>query len=544
MAKLRGPIKKPSKAERDALARYRALCPPDCDFERANEARVFFEEIFSFSKGEWQGRPFKVEDWQFRDLLCPLFGRLDRQGRRITRTAFLLIPRKNGKTELSAALALFLLLADGEPGAEVYSCGASRDQARICYSMASAMVNQSEVLSSLCTVYKSEIVTHKGGIYRALSAEAGTKHGASASGIIFDEVHAFEKDRELWDVMTTSTAARRTPLTVAISTQSDDEESLCSELYRYSKNVLEARQRGEDPDPAWLPIIYEADREDPWDSEETWRKANPNFGVTVNAEYMKQEADRAKKIPGQLHRFCLLHLNQKRASSDTWLDMEKFRGFAAEPPELAGAVAYGGLDISTNRDLTSFTLAFPLENQEVWFQTFYWVPEGGIADRERRNLPTYRAWADQGYMKLLPGDAIDFALVRADIFSICEKYEVREIAVDRWNAAQLAQEFVSAGLKVIAFGQGFYSMGPASKALEACILREKFFFDGNPVTSFCFGNVRLEYDPAGNFKLSKKASKDRIDGAVSCAMANARLEFNEAPGPSVYATEGLLGPRE
>lgn len=541
--RLRGRTKtRRGRAELDALAHYRALCSPEFDFEKANAARVFFEELFTFSKGEWQGRPFKVEDWQFRDIFCPVFGKVDAEGRRIIRNLLLGIPRKNGKTEFAAGLALYLLTADAEPGAEIYSAAPSRDQARTCFKMAATMVRQSPILSKLCTVYKNEIVTHKGGIYTALSAEAKTKHSFSASGIVFDEVHAFGRDRELWDVLTSSMGARRTPLMIAISTQSDDELSLYSELYRYSKKVEDFRARGEEIDPAWHSAIYEADKEDPWDSEEIWRKANPNYGVSINPEFMRQECARAKEIPGQQKRFRLLHLNQKVEGASKWLSMERFdRCRSEEIPDLAAAVCYGGLDMSTNHDLTAFVLAFPLEGKQVWYEPFFWIPESCLVERERKNLPTYRGWADQGFLKIVPGEVIDFEVVKHDIMTTCEKYDVREIAVDRFQAAQLSQEFMKAGLKIIGFGQGFYSMGPATKELERNIFTRNFFYAGNPVLRFCFSNVELEFDPAGAFKLSKKKAKDRIDGAVACAMSLARLNFNEATGTSVYEEEGLTG---
>lgn len=508
-----------------AAKKYRALCGPGIDFKRADMARRFFEQCLRHTKGEWGNRPFTLSDWQFRDIIAPLFGRVDEKGLRVTRTMFCLLPRKNGKSTICAGLALYMLFFDREPGAEIYSCASTRDQAKIVFEMAAGMVRASPLLSAKAKIYKNEIIHRNGGKYVAVSAEAGGRHGASASGIIFDEVHAFGRDCELWDVMTTSTAARRTPLTCAITTQTADRLSLCYELYSYSKQVRD----GHVIDPTWLPVLYEAPKEMPWDSPEAWRLANPGFGVSVKAEYIEKEVELAKQMPAREQTFRQLHLCQLTESNERWLSMDAFdRCQMDHPGDLTGHRCYAGLDMSSNQDLTALVLVFPLEDGRRWVETHVWVPREGLRMRERRNLPTYDTWARNGHITVLDGEVIDYSKVRAKIFELAEKYDIRRLLIDRWNSAQMSQELLEAGIKVEGMGQGFASMGPATRALERAFLSGAIAHDGNPVLRFCFNNATPETDSAGNQKLSKKKSLDRIDAAVALCMANARLEFDEA----------------
>lgn len=516
--------------------RYRAMCPPGIDFKRADMVRRWFSTCLIHIKGELGNKPFHLDDWQFRDIIAPLFGRLDDDGLRITRTMFCLLPRKNGKSTICAGLALYMLFCDDEPGAEIYSCASTRDQAKIVFEMAAGMVRASPILQGKAKIYKNEIVHKNGGKYVAVSAEAGGRHGASASGIIFDEVHAFGRDRELWDVMTTSTAARRSPLTCAITTQTADRLSLCYELYGYSKQVRD----GLVIDPSWLPVLYEAPKEMAWDSPETWQLANPGYGTSVKVDYLTKEVELAKKMPAREQTFRQLHLCQLTESNERWLSMEAFDRCQSEaPPDLTGARCYAGLDMSSNQDLTALVLVFPLDDGRRWVETHVWVPREGLRMRERRNLPTYDAWARKGWITVLDGEVIDYSKVRAKIFELAERYDIRRLVIDRWNSAQMSQELIEAGIKVEGMGQGFASMGPATSALERAFLQGKVAHDGNPVLRFCFSNATPESDSAGNIKLSKKKSLDRIDAAVAMCMANARLEYDEATGPSDGGIEVL-----
>jgi phage terminase large subunit-like protein len=493
----------------------------------------FFGQVLTHGKGELAGKPFTLSDWQFNDIIRPMFGAINADGTRRYRTSYIEIPRKNGKSTLAAGIALYLLFGDGEPGAEVICAAADRDQASIVFDIAARMVMQSKLLSSLCTVLRKEIVTKDGRRMRAISADAHTKHGMSCSGIVFDEVHC-QRDRELWDTLTTSTGARRNPLTVALTTAGYDRESLCYELHSYARGVTD----GTIVDPTFLPVLYGAPDSDDWRLEATWRKANPGYGVSVRPEYFVQSVIEAQASPMREQAFRRLHLNQWTESSVRWVALDRWDACRGEMPDLAGRPCWAGLDLSTTTDLSALVLAFPVDDQ-VWLLPFCWAPKGCLRERERRNKTRYDQWAAAGHIELVDGDVIDYELIRSRITELGLKYQIRDIAIDRWNAAQLAQQLQMDGLSVVAFGQGYASMSPASKDFETLIMQKRIRHDGHPVLKWCLGNAVIEQDSAGNVKPSKGKSTEKIDVAIAAIMATARSRIGEVAGTSVYEGRGL-----
>lgn len=263
------------------------------DEAAADRAVLFFEAALKHIKGEWAGKPLKLSPWQADQIIRPLFGWKRQDGTRRYRTAYIQIPRKAGKSTLAAGIALYLLMADGEPGAEVYSAAADRDQAAIVFELAKSMADASKALRSRLQAYKRALVMPStASSYKVLSSEAYTKHGLNAHGIVIDEVHALP-DRDLWDVLTTSTGARRQPLTVAITTAGFDRHSLCYELYDYGCKVRD----GIIQDASFLPVIFEAAQDDDWKDPATWHKAHPGLGVSVKEEYFAAECAKAQQLP-------------------------------------------------------------------------------------------------------------------------------------------------------------------------------------------------------------------------------------------------------
>jgi len=288
----------------------------------------FFHKHLTHAKGELGGKPFTLEPWQ-QDYVRKLFA--TEGGARKVRTSLLAIPRKNGKSSLCAGIALKLLM-ENEPGCEVYSCAASRDQARLVFDMARVYVEQSPVLRQHLKVYRNAIVreaTH--GTYKALSAEAGIQHGLSAHGVIFDELHV--SNREMWEVMLSSQGARRQPLTVALTTAGFDRKSVCWEIWKYAEAVA----AGTVKDKTFLPAIYAAPIEADWKSEKTWEQANPNLGVSVRMDFLRSECARAVEMPTYENTFRQLYLNQWTEQSTRWLRMDHWlQGDKPCPVDLAG----------------------------------------------------------------------------------------------------------------------------------------------------------------------------------------------------------------
>lgn len=394
--------------------------------------------------------------------------------------------------------------------------------------MAKVCVENSPKLRKRLQVYRNSIVraeTHS--TYKALSAEAFTKHGLNAHGIIFDELHA-QPDRELWDVMTTSTGARRQPLCVAITTAGFDRKSICWEIWRYALAVRD----GAIKDPTFLPAIYAADAEDDWTKESTWRKANPNLGISVKLEDLRVRCQRAQDMPSEENTFRRLHLNQWTEQDTRWLKMSHWaQGDKPCPVDLTGRECFAGLDMATSFDTTCLCLLFQLEDGTYWAEPHFWIPEDNMRERVKRDRVPYDLWAKQGHLRTTPGNVTDYDQVRADINELAKKYNIRQIAIDRWNATQLSTQLQGDGLNVLGFGQGYGSMSSPSKQLEAACVAGRLLHGGHPVLAWQASNVAIQQDHAGNIKPSKAKSNERIDGIVALTMAIGIHATATAPPP-------------
>ena len=484
----------------------------------------FFEKHLTHAKGELGGKPFLLEPWQ-RDYLRALFA--ERGGRRKVRTSLLALPRKNGKSTLAAGIALRCLL-EPEPGAEVYSCAASRDQARLVFDTARIAVEQSPTLSQQLKVYRNAIVresTH--ATYKSLSAEAGLQHGLSPHAVVFDELHV--SNREMWEVMLSGQGARRNPLTVALTTAGYDRKSVCWEVWKYAEAVRD----GAIKDDTFLPMIWAADSADDWKDERTWAKANPNLGVSVKLDFLRSECARAVEMPAYENTFRQLYLNQWTEQDQRWLRMDHWaQGNGACPVDLAGRECFAGLDLATTFDTTALVLLFPLDDGTFWVEPHFWIPNENAHQRERRDKVPYLTWQRQGHLKMTDGNVTDFDVVRRDIVNLAGKYRIRGIGLDPWNSAQLGQQLQGDGLQMQDFRQGYGSLSAPSKQLENWVVAGKLRHGGHPVLAWQASNVAIQQDSAaGNIKPSKAKSTERIDGIVSLVMAIGLWQTATAPKP-------------
>ena len=507
------------------------------DRRAADVAVAFFERLLVHVKGEWAGQPFALLPWQ-KKIVRDIFGWKRADGTRRYRTVYIEVPRKNGKSNLAAGLALYMLFLDDEPGAEIYSAAADTDQAAIVFDLAKQMVEASPALSARSEVYKRSIVVPAtNSVYRVVSADAYTKHGFNAHGVVFDELHA-QPNRELWDVLTTATGARRQPLVIAITTAGYDRESICWEQHEYARKVAE----GIIEDDSFYPAIWAADEEDDWLDEEVWKKANPSLGHTLKWEYLRGEARRAEQSPAYQNTFRRLHLNQWTQQETRWLPMEAWNACAHEVDEeaLAGQVCYGGLDLASSVDIAAFEIVFPpKEEGGLWrVVSRFWIPEENIIERARRDRVPYDAWVRDGYITATPGNVIDYAFIMAEIERLGEVYDIREIAFDRWGAVQISTALEERGFTMVQFGQGLRSMSPPTKELLRMVLDGKLAHGGHPVLRWMADNMVVDTDPAGNVKPNKKKSREKIDGMVALIMALDRATRHQNSG-SVYETRGI-----
>ena len=506
------------------------------DEAAANRAIQFFERYLVHTKGRWSGSKFIPMDWQ-REIIRSLFGWKRRDGTRRYREAYIEVPRKNGKSTFSSGIALYLLMADGELGAEVYSAAGDREQAAIVFNQARAMVEESAVLSKRATCFKRTIVIPKTrNFYRVLSAEAYTKHGLNAHGVIVDELHV-QPNRELVDVLVTSTGSRTQPLVVYITTAGYDRESICWEKHEYARQVLE----GVIDDPTFFAYIAAADEEDDWTDPATWRKANPGYGVTVSHEYLERECRKAEKVPAYQNTFRRLHLNQWTQQETRWLDLSAWDACAAPLPDLTGRECYAGLDMASTIDIAAFVMMFPPQDDALYcVLPIFWIPAEQIVERSLRDRVPYDAWARDGLVRSTPGNVIDYGMITRDIEELGEQYHIREIAFDRWGAFQISQDLDGAGFTMVPFGQGFASMSAPTKELLRLILDKKLAHGGHPVLRWMADNMVIKQDPAGNMKPDKAKSREKIDGIVAMVMGLDRaIRHGSGRQTSVYEERGM-----
>ncbi len=507
------------------------------DKNSADRAVKFIEDMICHVKGEWAGEPFMLEEWQKEQIVRPLFGWKKPDGTRLYRTAYIEIPRKNGKSNLCAALGLYMLFADSERGAEIYSAAGDRGQAGIVFDIAKTMVNLNPQLTERCKVYQNSIVnTTKGNFYKAISADASTKHGFNSSCIIFDELHT-QPNRDLWDTLTTSTGARREPLTIAITTAGYDKNSICWEVHDYAQKVAD----GIIKDESFLPLIFAAPEEADFALEETWKLANPGYGSIIKKEYLIKEAKKAKEIAAYENTFRRLHLNQWTTNETKWIGDDVWQTCNLSEiniEDFKGLPCYAGLDLASIRDLTALVLAFKVENI-VTIIPYFFSPTDTAWVRSRRDKVDYPGWANEGFMELTPGSVTDYNFIKSKILEVAEDFDLRALAYDRWNASQLIIDLVDEGIPCEPFGQGFVSMSQPCKEIERLVLNKEINHGGNPVLRWNISNLQMKQDPAGNLKMDKAKSTEKIDGAVALAMSIGCMMNAEAPENSTYEEGGI-----
>lgn len=504
---------------------------------------VMFIENLCHTKGTWAGKPFELIDWQ-EQIIRDLFGTLKPNGYRQFNTAYIEIPKKQGKSELAAAVALLLTCGDGEERAEVYGCAADRQQAAIVFDVAADMVRMCPALSKRVKILASQkrlIYTPTNSFYQVLSAEAYSKHGFNIHGVVFDELH-IQPNRKLFDVMTKGSGdARMQPLYFLITTAGTDTHSICYETHQKAKDIIEGRKI----DPTFYPVIYGADESDDWTDPKVWKKANPSLDITVGIDKVKAACDSAKQNPGEENAFRQLRLNQWVKQAVRWMPMEKWDkcAFSVDEDELEGRVCYGGLDLSSTTDITAFVLVFPpLDNEDKYIVLpYFWIPEDNLTLRVNRDHVPYDVWERQGYLQTTEGNVVHYGFIEQFIERLGERFNIREIAFDRWGAVQMVQNLEGMGFTVVPFGQGFKDMSPPTKELMKLVLEQKIAHGGHPVLRWNMDNIYIRTDPAGNIKTDKEKSTEKIDGAVATIMALDRaIRCGNDHGASVYDDRGIL----
>lgn len=512
-------------------------------FDEAKAQRTLkFINNLKHTKGRWRGVPFDLLPWQEK-IIRDIFGTVKENGYRQYNTAYVEIPKKNGKSELAAAIALYMTCGDSEWGAEVYGCASDRQQASIVFDVAIDMIDQCPALKKRIKPImsiKRIVYQPTNSFYQVLSAEAYTKHGLNVHAVIFDELHA-QPNRELFDVMTKGSGDARTqPLFFLITTAGTDRNSICFEQHQKAVDILEGRKI----DPTFYPVIYGLEDGADWSDEANWYKANPSLGHTIDIEKVRNAYLSAKENPAEENIFRQLRLDQWVKQSTRWMPMDKWDmcAFAVNEDALVGRECYAGLDLSSTSDITAFVLVFPPRNdtEKYIILPYFWIPEDNLKLRVRRDHVPYDVWEKQGILNTTEGNVIHYGFIENFIEELGKKYHILEIAFDRWGAVQMVQNLEGMGFTVVPFGQGYKDMSPATKELMKLTLEERIAHGGNPVLRWMMDNVYVRQDPAGNIKMDKSKSTEKIDGAVATVMALDRAIRNQGSGGSVYDDRGIL----
>ena len=514
-------------------------------FDEKKARRVIrFIECLKHTKGEFHGKPFKLLPWQEK-IIRDVFGTVrDKDpSMRQYNQVYIEIGKKNGKSELGAALALNMLINDDEWKAEVYSCASDRQQAAIVFDVAVDMVRQNPTLSRLIKIIPSTkrmIYQPTGSIYQVLSSEVATKHGLNVSACIFDELHT-QPTRALYDVMTQGSGdARRQPLWFFLTTAGTDRNSVCWEVHQKAVDILEGRKA----DPRFYPVVYGLPDDADWQDEQNWYKCNPSLGYTITIDKVRDAYRKALETPADENMFRQLRLNQWVKQSIRWMPMDKWDecGAPVIPGDLEGRVCYAGLDLSSTSDLTTLVLVFPPSNESEPYVIlpFFWLPEETLPLRVRRDHVMYDVWEKQGFLQTTEGNVVHYGFIEKFICELGENYNIREIAYDRWNATQMVQNLEDDGFTMIPFGQGFRDMSPPTKELMRLVLEHRLAHGGHPVLRWNMDNAFVRTDPAGNLKIDKQKSTEKVDGAVALVMALDRAMKNQNGGGSVYDERDMI----
>lgn len=495
------------------------------DENAARLAVEFFPKYLRHVRGEWAGTPFLLADWQAK-IVGDLYGWKREDGTRRYRKALIYIPRKNGKSSMGAGFALKGLCADAEPGAEVYGAAYKQEQAGIIYALAAAMVEASPQLRKRCRVHRSTkriSVLSTASFYWAIPNDAAGSHGFNAHMTVFDELHT-QKTEELYEALTTSQASRRQPLTVFFTTAGYNLISVAGREYEYAVKVRD----GVIVDEAYYPAIFELPAKADFRERKFWRIANPGLGMSVKEAFLAEQVQTALTEPTKRNTILRYHFNQWTGAEEAWIGLEKWDTCAVTGltrASLKGLTAIGSVDLASTIDLAAKALLFPPDLPTGKFRLLleFYVPAKNVKDRADRDRVPYQTWIDQGWITPTEGDVIDYDFIKDRILNRDRKeFNLKDIAVDPWNASQFMGQLKEQGATVTEFGQGYKSMSPPTKELERIITSGRIEHEGSPVMRWMMSNVMVSRDEAGNVKMDKKKSREKIDGPVALVMALGR----------------------
>lgn len=521
------------------------------DPDRVDRVVAAFRRL-RHTKGRFAGQVFDPDCWQVAYYLAPVFGWVAKSKdtgdyARIITTAWIELPRKNGKTTLASGTGIYLTGADGEPGAQVVCAATNKDQARFAFDPMKQIVRGSPALAKHFDPFQSKII-HKasGSVFEPVANVGDAQHGRDLHGGIVDEVH-LHKSNDLIEAIETGTGSRVQPLILFITTADAGRRHT---PYDEKRSRIEKLARGALKDPTTYGVVFAASADDDPFVEATWKKANPGYGISPTKRFMASAAAKAKDSPAELASFQRLHLGLRTKQQFRYVDLGAWDGNASivDASRLKGRECFGGLDLGSTSDLTALCWVFP-EGDAFDVLLRCWSPEDSITALDERTARAASNWVAQGWLTTTPGNVTDYDFIEAQIDRDRDEFLVQEIAYDRWNAQQLVNNLMSAGAPMVTMGQGFASMSAPTKDFQRLVLTGSpehpvIRHGGNPLLRWMVDNLAVVMDPAGNVKPDKANAGDKIDGVVALIMALARaLAARDATASSAYDdddSEGLM----
>lgn len=509
------------------------------DADRVDRVLAAFGNL-RHTQGQWAGRTLVPDPWQVAYVLAPIFGwvRWDDEASRYVRVineAWVEMPRKNGKSTLSGGIGLYLACADGEQGAQVVAAATSEKQAGYVFNPLKTLATKSPALRPYVKPLSKRILHPPSNSYlEVVASVAEALHGGNIHGAVVDEVH-LHKSPDLIEAIETGTGARTQPLIVMITTADDGRQDT---VYAVKRHYVEQLAREVFANPAWYGVVFAAEPDDPPFAEETMRKANPGYGISPSKRALKNAALQAQQSPTELANYLRLHLGirTKQATRYIALDVWDANASPLDEDDFAGRTCYGGLDLAATSDLCALCWTFPSPDGSVDVLWRHWVPERGFNRIEERTAGMARVWRDQGLLTVTPGDVADYNWIKHQIGLDREKFNVRTIAFDRYNASQLVNDLETEGAQMVQLGQGFVSLSAPLKAINHLLLEgleqgPRYRHGGNPLLRWQVDNLAVEMDAAGNVKPAKDKSGDKIDGLAAAVDAMSEVLAADAPVP-------------
>lgn len=492
------------------------------DLARAERCREFFRKFIRHTLDRWAGQPFEPLQWQWEQIIAPMFGWRRADGRRRFTKVFITLPKKQGKTTLISALNTFLMI-DEPPGTEIVIAAGDREQASICFRESAAMVRAHPALARRFRIKDStKHMFYASGvgrpsIYKALSSDAFTKEGLNPSVIVCDELHAWP-GRELFDCLAYASSSRSEPLFIIISTAGDDKETVMGEEYDAAVDW----KHGLYINDAYFAVIYEADKTDPWDDPKTWKKANPSLGTTIMLDKFQQDFLEARQSPAKENNFRRYRLNQWVQSAATWLSLDAWdRGAAPiDVDALAGRECIVGIDLSSTSDTTALVPIFEEPDQSIIVVPKFYLPKDNIVALEKKHKIGYTTWERAGLFVLTEGNVIDYDAIRADLRALAEIYVIKHVSIDRkFQGQQLELQLQADGFDVTPAGQGYVAQDLPMRALEAMVNAGRIRHGGHPVLRWHASNAVCKINDKGNYSLNKRLARGKIDGIAALIQA-------------------------